>query len=50
MLAPTWAAGKLTLTLRGSFVRSVEDALGVLLDDLVRDYRLVNAEASPEAR
>ena len=50
MLAPTWAAGKLTLTLRGSFVHSVEDALGVLLDDLVRDYRLVNAEVSPEAR
>ena len=48
MLAPTWAEGKLTLTLRNSFVHSVEDALGVLLDDLVRDYRLVNAEAPPE--
>jgi len=48
MLAPTWAEGKLTLTLRNSFVHSVEDALGVLLDDLVRDYRLVNAEARPE--
>lgn len=50
MLAPTWAEGKLTLTLRTSFVHSVEDALGVLLDDLVRDYRLVNAEAGPEVR
>ncbi len=50
MLAPTWAEGKLALTLRNSFVHSVEDALGVLLDDLVRDYRLVNAEASTEAR
>lgn len=45
MVAPTWAEGKLTLTLRNSFLRSVEDALGVLLDDLSRDYRLVNADA-----
>lgn len=45
MLAPTWAEGKLTMTLRHSFLHSVEDALGVLLDDLSRDYRLVNAGA-----
>jgi hypothetical protein len=44
MLAPTWANGVLTMVTRTSFVRSVEDALLALLDQLVRDYRLVNAE------
>ena len=44
MLAPTWAEGKLTMTLRTSFIHSVEAALGSLLDDLARDYRLVNAD------
>ena len=48
MLAPTWAEGKLTMTLRTSFVHSVEDALAVLLDDLARDYRLVNADVFPD--
>jgi len=42
LLAPTWANGTLTMVTRTSFVRSVEDALAGLLDDLVRDYRLVN--------
>ncbi len=46
MLAPTWAAGQLTMTLRTSFVHSVEAALGSLLDDLAQDYRLVNAAGS----
>lgn len=44
MLAPTWANGVLTMVARTSFVSSVEDALLSLLDQLVRDYRLVNAE------
>ncbi len=44
MLAPTWAHGVLTMVARTSFVSSVEDALLSLLDQLVRDYRLVNAE------
>ena len=48
MLAPTWAEGKLTMTLRTSFVHSVEDALAVLVDDLTRDYRLVNTDILPE--
>lgn len=43
MLAPTWANGVLTMVTRMSFVRSVEDALLALLDQLVHDYRLVNA-------
>ena len=46
MLAPTWAEGKLTMTLRTSFIHSVEAALESLLDDLARDYRLVNADGS----
>lgn len=48
LLAPTWAEGKLTMTLRTSFVHSVEDALAVLLDDLARDYQLVNTDVFPE--
>jgi hypothetical protein len=42
MLAPTWAGGTLTLVTRTSLVPSVEGALASVLDDLVRDYRLVN--------
>jgi hypothetical protein len=42
MLAPTWATGTLTMVTQTSFIRSVEDALAALLDQLVRDYRLVN--------
>jgi hypothetical protein len=42
LLAPTWADGTLTMVTRASLVRSVEGALASLLDDLVRDYRLVN--------
>lgn len=42
MLAPTWTTGTLTMVAQTSFVRSVEDALAALLDQLVRDYRLVN--------
>jgi hypothetical protein len=42
LLAPTWAGGTLTMVTRTSLVRSVEGALAGLLDDLVRDYRLVN--------
>jgi len=42
MLAPTWAGGTLTMVTRTSLVRSVEGALASVLDDLVRDYRLVN--------
>lgn len=44
MLAPTWAEGKLSITLRRSFIRSVETALGSLLDDLARDYLLMNTD------
>jgi hypothetical protein len=50
LLAPTWAEGKLTMTLRTSFIHSVEAALGVLLDDLARDYRLVNIDVSMDSR
>ena len=42
LLAPTWANGTLTMVTRAGLVRSVEGALAGLLDDLVRDYRLVN--------
>jgi hypothetical protein len=42
LLAPTWTDGTLTMVTRASFVRSVEGALAGLLDDLARDYRLVN--------
>jgi hypothetical protein len=42
LLAPTWVNGALTMVTRASLVRSVEGALAGLLDDLVRDYRLVN--------
>ena len=42
LLAPTWASGTLTMVTRASLVRSVEGALAGLLDDLARDYRLVN--------
>jgi len=42
LLAPTWAGGTLTMVTRTSLVRSVEGALAELLDELVRDYRLVN--------
>ena len=42
MLAPTWADGRLTMVPRTSLVRSVDGALSALLDELVRDYRLVN--------
>jgi hypothetical protein len=42
LLAPTWADGTLTMVTRTSLVRSVESALTGLLDELVRDYRLVN--------
>ncbi|MBI3800033.1 MAG: hypothetical protein HY268_24045 [Deltaproteobacteria bacterium] len=42
LLAPTWANGTLTMVTRTSLVRSVEGALAGLLDDLARDYRLVN--------
>lgn len=42
LLAPTWTDGTLTMVTRTSFVRSVEGALAGLLDDLARDYRLVN--------
>ncbi len=42
LLAPTWADGTLTMVTRTSLVRSVEGALTGLLDELVRDYRLVN--------
>lgn len=42
LLAPTWADGALTMVTRASLVRSVEGALAGLLDELVRDYRLVN--------
>ncbi|HJY84799.1 MAG TPA: hypothetical protein VKK81_27415 [Candidatus Binatia bacterium] len=42
LLAPTWVNGALTMVTRASFVRSVEDALAGSLDELVRDYRLVN--------
>ena len=42
LLAPTWANGTLTMVTRTSLVRSVEVALAGLLDDLARDYRLVN--------
>ncbi len=42
LLAPTWADGTLTMVTRTSFVRSVEGALAGSLDELVRDYRLVN--------
>jgi hypothetical protein len=42
LLAPTWTDGILTMVTRTSFVRSVENALVGLLDDLTRDYRLVN--------
>jgi hypothetical protein len=42
LLAPTWVNGALTMVPRASFVRSVEGALAGSLDELVRDYRLVN--------
>lgn len=42
LLAPTWASGTLTMVTGTSLVRSVESALAELLDNLVRDYRLVN--------
>jgi hypothetical protein len=42
LLAPTWVNGALTMVTRASFVRSVEGALAGALDELVRDYRLVN--------
>ena len=42
LLAPTWAEGTLSIVTRTSLVRSVEGALASLLDDLVRDYYLVN--------
>ena len=42
LLAPTWADGTLTMVTRPSLVHSVEGALAGLLDELVRDYRLVN--------
>ena len=42
LLAPTWASGTLTMVTRTSLARSVEGALAGLLDDLARDYRLVN--------
>jgi hypothetical protein len=42
LLAPTWASGTLTMVTSTSLVRSVESALTELLDNLVRDYRLVN--------
>ncbi len=42
LLAPTWVNGALTMVTRASFVRSVEGALAGSLDELVRDYRLVN--------
>jgi hypothetical protein len=42
LLAPIWAARTLTIVTRTSLVRSVEGALTSLLDDLVRDYYLVN--------
>lgn len=42
LLAPTWAHGTLTMVTRASLVRSVEHALATLLDELTRDYRLVN--------
>lgn len=44
MLAPTWAEGKLSITLRANFVRSVETALGSLLDDLAQDYLMMNRD------
>jgi hypothetical protein len=42
MLAPTWTTGTLTMVTQTSFIRSVEDALAALLDQLVQDYRSVN--------
>ena len=42
LLAPTWAEGTLTMVTRTSLVQSVKGALASLLDDLVRDYYLVN--------
>jgi hypothetical protein len=42
LLAPTWADGTLTIVTRTSLLRSVEGALATLLDELARDYRLVN--------
>jgi len=42
LLAPTWVNGALTMVTRASFVHSVEGALAGSLDELVRDYRLVN--------
>lgn len=42
LLAPTWTRGVLTMVARPSFVASVEDGLLSLLDQLVRDYSLVN--------